>query len=378
MRTLILSVVASVVGFAGVAVAQDAQPPARRTTHVVHVMIDGLRWQEVFTGADERYMTKEVGNVEKADPLKQRWIRPTPEERRAVLMPFFWSVIAKEGQVFGNRDKGSVVDITNGIGVSYPGYAETLCGVAEPVIRDNRHIMNPNPTVFEWLNGKEAFRGRVAAFGAWNTFAFIFREKTCGFMVDDGVGPIEGGKTTEGIRMINTIRSEIPYRWGGVAFDTLVYNGALEWIRANEPRAVFLCMGETDEWAHEYDYAKYLEAAHQADKNLRKLWEMLQSMDEYRGCTTLIINPDHGRGDLEGGPRHWGDHGQKYVGSHMIWLAAMGPDIAPLGEREKTETITQNQIAATIAAVVGEDFCAAQPKAAKPVAELVSGSVGRE
>jgi hypothetical protein len=334
-------------------------------------MIDGLRWQEVFTGADERYMTKEVGKVEKKEELVKQWIRPTAQERREVLMPFLWGTVAKEGQIFGSREKGSVVRVTNGIGVSYPGYAESLVGMAEPAIKDNRHIVNPHETVFEWINKQPGFEGRVAAFGSWDTFRYIFRAETCGFPVDDGTGPFTKGKLNAEIELVNRLRLEVPYRWGTVAFDGLLFNLALPWIEENKPRAVFIGLGETDEWAHEYDYGAYLKAAHLADTYLRRLWEKLQSMEEYRGTTTLIVHPDHGRGDLAGGPRHWGDHGKAYEGSLDIWVAAMGPDTPALGERGPAPELTQSQVAATIAAFLGLDYCKDHPEVAKPITELL-------
>lgn len=360
------------------AFAAPAQPPVTPPPHdsgnVVLVMIDGLRWQEVFSGADQRYMTKDVGNVEKPETLAQRWGGETAGVRREKLMPFLWSVVAKEGQLFGNREKASRVDITNGFGVSYPGYAETLCGVAEPFIKDNRHIPNPNPTVLEFLNSRPAFAGRVAAFGSWETFRVIFRADVCGFPVDDGTKPFTRGTLTEEIRTINRLREEIPYRWGSVCFDALTFNLALSWIDANAPRAVFVGLGETDEWAHEYDYAKYLDAAHRSDAYLARLWEMLQSRPDYRGTTTLVVCPDHGRGDLAQSERAWGDHGQKYAGSSAIWLGVIGPRTPALGERTDAPPIFQNQIAATIAAAVGEDFLAAQPRAGLPIADVLSRS----
>ena len=54
-------------------------------------------------------------------------------------------------------------------------------------------------------------------------------------------------------------------------------------------------------------------------------------------------------------------------------MAILGPDTAALGERENTVKITQSQIAATVAAFLGEDFTAASPKSAKPI----PGVVGR-
>ena len=47
-------------------------------------------------------------------------------------------------------------------------------------------------------------------------------------------------------------------------------------------------------------------------------------------------------------------------------MAVMGPGIAPLGAREGMK-VTQSQIAATIATLLGEDYNAAQPKAARPL-----------
>ena len=89
--------------------------------------------------------------------------RATPEARREVLMPFFWSTIAKEGQLYGNQHKGSIGHVTNGKNFSYPGYSEILCGFSDPRIDSNAKKPNPNVTMPEWLNGKPAFAGRVAA-----------------------------------------------------------------------------------------------------------------------------------------------------------------------------------------------------------------------
>jgi len=101
---------------------------------------------------------------------------------------------------------------------------------------------------------------------------------------------------------------------------------------------------------------------------LRTLWELVQSMPEYRGNTTLIFTPDHGRGKT---PHQWRDHGQKIPDSKYIWLAFLGPDTPALGERSKLAPVTQTQIAATLAALLGEDYAAAVPKAGKPITEVL-------
>ena len=52
--------------------------------------------------------------------------------------------------------------------------------------------------------------------------------------------------------------------------------------------------------------------------------------------------------------------------AERIWIAVMGPGVAPLGVRSDVN-VTQSQIAATIATLLGENYNAAQPKAAPAV-----------
>lgn len=164
---------------------------ARRTTNVVFVMTDGLRWQEVFRGADQSLMNKENGAVEDIPAIRAAYWRETTAERRAALMPFLWNTIAHGGagfggQIYGNRDLGSDAFVTNGLNFSYPGYNETLCGFPDARIDSNDKVPNPNVTVFEWLHRKLAFHGKVAAFGAWDAFPFIFNAPRAGFPVNAG------------------------------------------------------------------------------------------------------------------------------------------------------------------------------------------------
>ncbi len=70
-------------------------------------------------------------------------------------MPFLWSVIAKEGQVFGDPPTGSEVKVTNGRNFSYPGYNEIFTGWADPNIDSNNKVPNNNVSVLEWLNRKD-------------------------------------------------------------------------------------------------------------------------------------------------------------------------------------------------------------------------------
>ena len=145
----------------------------------------------------------------------------------------------------------------------------------------------------------------------------------------------------------------------------------LDYVKTAHPRVLFVGYGETDNWAHQGRYDLVLDSAHRMDHFVHQLWDTMQAMPEYRGTTTFIITTDHGRGS---GPTEWKDHGVEEKGSDNVWIAVMGPDTAPLGERSHIAPVTQAQIAATVAALLGKDYRHDVPQAAAPIAEVVSAA----
>lgn len=342
-------------------ISADAQTPAP-VQNVIFFMTDGLRWQEVFTGAEDALMSKEAGGVRDRMLTTKYW-RDTPEARRAALMPFLWETMARDGQIFGNQAKGSAAEVANGLNFSYPGYSETLCGVADPSIDSNNRRMNPNLNVLEWLNGRARFKGRVAAFGAWDLFPYILNRKRSDLFINAGYEPMPG-KTSKTVALLNTLKDETIRYWPGEPFDSLTFQTALEYLKTKKPRVFFVSLGETDEWAHDGRYDLYLDSARYADACARTLWETAQAMPRYRGKTTLIFSTDHGRGS---GPEEWKGHGKDVKGSEDIWMAFMGPGIPARGEHGPVDRVTAGQLAATLAALLGEDFSKAVPQAAPPI-----------
>ncbi len=365
IMTLVLFLVLS-----ALAHAADAPFQTHRTQNIIFVMTDGLRWQEVFTGAEERLFKRQEAEKKDLDPARIAFWRDSPEARREALMPFLWHVVAKEGQLFGNQNKGSVAQVTNGFNFSYPGYSEVFCGFGDPAVNSNNKTYNPNLNVLEWLNNMKQYHGKVAAFGAWDLFPFILNVKRSGLLVNAGYEPMTFGKPTPEYALLNRLKQETIRYWAGEPFDSLTLETALVYLQREKPRVLYVSLGETDEWAHEGRYDKYLESARRADAALKTLWETAQSMRKYRGKTTLIFCADHGRGNA---PEEWKSHGEKIDASKNIWMAFIGPDTAPLGERSQTDRVTESQVAATVAAFLGEDFSAAVPKAGKPISAVLAG-----
>ena len=362
-----------VVSGGALVLAAPAQAPARhRTENIILVMIDGMRWQEVFRGADPELL-KTLGSDMPGDPkqraelARQRFSGATEAERRQALMPFLWGVVSRQGQLFGNRNLDSDSHVINGLNFSYPGYSETLTGLADPRVDSNDNVPNPNPTVFEWLNARPGFTGKVAAFGAWEVFDGIFRSQRCGFVVNAGYSALTAIPVTPKVELLNALKRETVRIWPDEPFDPIPFHTAMEYLEARRPRVLFLGLGETDDWAHAGSYAEYLNAAHLADDYLRQIWELIQSMPDYRGKTTLIVLPDHGRGT----GANWTDHGEKVPESMQTWMAFLGPDTPALGERKRSQPVTESQIAATLAAMLGEDYRATVPKAGALIPDVL-------
>lgn len=337
-----------------------AQVPAR---NVVVITLDGLRWQEMFTGASRDYFKK--GKDGEPGAAEKRFWRDSAAERRATLMPFMWTTIAKQGQIFGDPEKGSRAHLTNGLWFSYPGYNEMLAGAADARIDSNDKVPNPNVTVLEWLNTRQGFTGRVAAFGAWDVLPFIVNTSRSRIPVGSGFMPVPAPKN-DLERGINELAADLPPFWDYGTFDAPIVYAALESLKTSKPRVLYVMLGEGDEWAHAGRYDLYLDATARADRFIRRVWDTLQSLPEYAGKTTLLVTTDHGRGATTA---DWNDHGRKVPAAENTWMAALGPGVAPLGVREAT-TVTTSQLAATIAAAVGENFRGAAPNAA-PALPLV-------
>lgn len=283
----------------------------RRTENVVLIVTDGVRWQDVFRGPERRLMSSTPGGVGDTSALIRDFWRDDPVQRRATLLPFLWSTVAKQGVLYGNQDRGSVARITNRFKFSYPGYS-----------------------------------GKVGAVATWSVFRNILNEERAGIDVIDGWDePFPGalGRDPRRVLVNELYRTSLRY-WPGNAFDAPMQLAAKEYIRLHKPRLLFVGYGETDEWAHGRRYDLTLRSLHQVDAFVADLWRVMQGIRQYRGRTTFIITTDHGRG---GSADDWTSHGER---------------------------VTQSQVAATIAALLGKEdaYRAASPRSAPAVREALS------
>lgn len=338
-----------------------AQAPAE---NIIIITLDGMRWQEVFTGADSG-LIKNKKYLEDAEVLQKRFWHDQPEVRREKLMPFFWSTLVKDGILLGNRVYGNNVNCSNNMWFSYPGYNEILSGYADDErINSNDKFNNPNETVLEFLNKQAKYKGKVAAFGSWDVFPSIINEERSGIPVNAGFESALDKNLSEREEFLNQLQIEIPSPWGGVRLDAFTHHYALEYMKKYKPRVVYIAYGETDDFAHNGKYDAYLKSAYQTDQFIKNIWEWIQAQPQYKNKTTILITTDHGRGTIP--VDEWRSHGTKINGADQIWIAALGAGVKPKGEIKVSGQLYQNQVAATAAGLLGFNFTQ-NGKAGKPL-----------
>ncbi|MFD3276995.1 phosphoglyceromutase [Aquirufa echingensis] len=326
---------------------------------VIVIMTDGFRWQEVFGGVDSSIVkVKRFHHGDSANIIKNYWA-PELNVRREKLLPFFWKTIAKKGQLHGNRSLGSLVNVANPYWFSYPGYSELLTGQVDTAVNSNEYLPNPNTNFFEYLNGLSAYKGSVAAFGAWDAFDRILNEKRAGFPVINGYDDYHAYAQTQSSELLSRMTKESFRAFGEVeVLDNYMHFQAMDYLKNKKPKAMFISYGETDEFAHEGHYGHYLNAAHQFDAWLSEIWNFVESDPLYKGKTTLLITTDHGRGDKI--KAQWTSHGDKVKDCHEIWYAMIGAKVPALGEVHGQEQVYQRELIHQVSALMGLNFQSAK------------------
>ena len=357
----LLAAAACAIGSPVATYSQSSDASTKQVHAVVLVTIDGVRFQEVFGGADRKLLDTLKGAERQA--AETAFWRDSPDQRRRLLMPFLWSVVVQEGSIFGDPDAGSPNQVTNGKNFSYPGYSELLVGYSDDRVDSNNKVANPNPTVLEWLEGQEALRGKVAALGSWDVFPYILRApeiledgKTNGLFVNAGWQDLslgsQGSKTVEAeLQTLNWLTARTFREWDYLRNDSFTTLAARLTVRQTKPRVIYLALGEPDDWAHQGRYERYLRTTRDADGLIQEFWDERQEDPFYKGRTALVITTDHGRGE----GAEWTGHGSSVKWSDRGWIAVVSPVHSALGVvRDKPSTLAQT--AATVARLLGYDY----------------------
>ena len=326
---------------------------ADKDPKVVVITFDGLRWQEVFSGADSS-LVGDPRFVRDPEAMKAAYWRPAPEARREALMPFVWGHIASNGFLLGNREKNSLMQVSNNKSFSYPGYSEMFCGWADDErVTENDPVPNPNVSVLEVANQDPRYKGRVMVYGSWESIRFAVNNERGGFPGSTAFEPNVSPAPSPRLMMIDSMQESMyGMRGGDERPDAFTYAYAMETIRNDHPKVLFVSFGETDEFGHAGEYDNYLHTIRATDGFIRDIVQTCEADPFYRGKTTYLLTTDHGRGKLDRFKNHGGD----IRGANHTWLMALGRGIPALGETKDNGPFYTKQLAATIADCLGIDF----------------------
>ena len=324
-------------------------PDAPSGQNLFVITLDGFRWQELFNGADSVLLNDPKWTADTAFMKALFWASDA-RQRRERLMPFFWNVIARQGQLHGNRAYGNYCNTRNLYQISYPGYNEIFTGEADLFISSNKKIRNGNRNILEFINGMPGYAGKVAAFTSWDAFPYILNRERSGFFLNAGPEEVEGETLSNGQRSLNSILAHPDTRDEATRDDRITFLSALDYVKRQHPKVFFLGFSGTDDAGHQKSYDRYLRSANEADRMIGELWSYVQSLPQYRGKTTFLITTDHGRGD---NPRNWYNHGFFVGGSSQTWMALLGSQVKPIGELRSPAQLYQKQVAGSMAWLLG-------------------------
>jgi hypothetical protein len=353
-----------------------AEPPA---SAVVLVVLDGVRWQEVFEGVDPNL-------------ARRQGLAPDEVVSARALMPTLHDVLLAHGVAVGAPGHGSEMRATGPNYVSLPGYVEILTG------RTPAHCLdNACAGAGEWAAGEGASaegreeeatladelslglpsgtpgapEGGAAVVASWESLERAASSGWGDVVISAGR---HHGRALDRMREDDVERelleegAEAPSAPGDADFrpDRYTADLAVRYLATRAPRFLFLGLGEPDEYAHQDNYRGYLEALRVADAALGRLVATLGEMGERGRATSVFVTTDHGRAN------GFRDHGGFAPESGRVWLVASGAGIADKGLVRSEEPRRLADIAPTMRTLLGLPPPEDREGAGRPIVEALA------
>ena len=336
----------------------------RAESAVILVVLDGVRWQDIFDGAD-RTLTR------------QRHINQPAWANPRNLMPNLYALIDADvgvtgsngasdehGLAIGAPGHGEEISATGPQFISLPGYIEIFGGKPDFRCEGNSCVPAPMRTIVDQVRDSSG-ADDVSLIASWPNIA-----KAASTGAPDVV--LSAGRKLN--RRESTLRADPATAalldqaaqtpaWPGEGDyrpDALTERIALRRLVVGRPRFLFVGLGDADEYAHRNNYRAYLESLRDADAFLGDVLTALSTMGARGQHTTLLVTSDHGRA------RDFVDHGHQFPESGRVWLVAGGHDVRGRGLMATSRHHTLSDIAPTVRALLG-----IADGDAEPIAEIV-------
>jgi hypothetical protein len=281
---------------------------------IVLVVLDGVRWQEVFGGVDRKLAAWEHIPATSADDL----------------MPQLHAAAIERGAALGAPDHGPSMSATGPNFVSLPGYTEIFTGRTAQRCQNNECRGATAPTFTDEVRATLPDDGDVAVFSSWERIARVASVDPAKIVLSTGRSRLShaerflGDESARSWQELGAHASAFPGK-GDFRPDRYTAELALRYLESRRPRFMFLGLGEPDEYAHRGNYAGYVASIHAADTVIGRLFETLDRMGARGANTTVFITTDHGRG------HDYRFHGRGYPESGRVWLVAAGHGVRARG-----------------------------------------------
>jgi hypothetical protein len=310
----------------------------RDESAVVLVVLDGVRWQEFFGGADRA--------LERA-----RGMNPATWAGERTLLPNVAKMLETRAVAIGAPSHGAAMGATGPQFISLPGYMEIFAGRADTGCDSNECARRPSRTVVDDVLDASG-PDDAAVVTSWPNIARAASSDasrvvmTAGRHHVDRAGVLRADPETASLLDRGANATPFPGE-GDYRPDAITARVALRVLEARRPRFLFVGLGDADEYAHQNDYLSYLEAVHFADAFLGDLLGALDGMGARGQHTTVLVTADHGRAyDFK-------DHGRRYPESGRVFLLAAGGDVRGHGLVAAERRHTLSDIAPTVRALLG-------------------------
>jgi hypothetical protein len=323
----------------------------RSESAVVLVVLDGVRWQEIFGGVD---------------PVMARQRRMTPEETQSArdLMPNLARMVESEGLAIGAPGHGAEIAATGPQFISMPGYIEILTGKPDFGCYRNECTPARARTLADQIEDASGVDD-VALVSSWPNIARAASNSpnfalTAGRRLVGREARLRADEATARLIDQGARASAFPGE-GEYRPDSFTKPIALRVLASSRPRFLFVGLGDADEYAHRNDYRGYLAALRSSDEFLGGLAETLHGMGSRGRHTTVIVTTDHGRAN------NFTYHGGAAPESGRVWLVAAGGDVRGRGLVSADRRHTLSDVAPTVRALLG-----ISEGGAPPIPEIIS------
>jgi hypothetical protein len=325
----------------------------RTESAVVLVVLDGVRWQDVFGGADHA-----LSRAHGAAPAA--WANPRG------LMPNLQHLLETQGVAIGAPGHGAEMATGGAQRISLPSYREIFTGKADPACQSNDCSQPLGRTIADDVYDESGPRD-VAVIASWPNIARAASAEPSRFVLTTGrklVGRADVLRDDETMAsLLDAGAHTAPFPGeGDYRPDALTERVALRYLATARPRFLFVGLGDCDEYGHRNDYRSYLGALHDSDAFIGELGATLDAMGARGQHTTVIVTTDHGRA------YDFRDHGMWHPESGRVWLVASGADVRGRGLVASPRRHTLSDVAPTVRALLG----IAGTDGGEPIAELAA------